>query len=171
MRKLSAYARKMRHRGETYNAAEWLNTLTKCRPHTEGAIPGAIAKETSFDAIRRIIIDMRLSFERIKLGTATPEDFDRLAHATGVAKVRYAQIGGNENEAVTLLDIADAALVRTRNRFQQSGKWGFDGPALVEVAVGLDLYEDITTQSSPAQMHDAALERERILIEQRRQAA
>lgn len=167
MRKLSAYARKLRRKNETYNGAEWLNTLTKCRPYTDELLPGAIASESSFKAIRRSIIRVRMSFERIKSGTATVEDFDMLCHATGVAKVRFAQIGGTENEAVKLLDIADAALVRTRTRFEQSGLWGFDGPALIELAQGIDLYEDIATNSSPAQMHGAVMERDRILNEQR----
>jgi hypothetical protein len=168
MRKISAYARKLRRTNETYNAAEWLNTLTKCRPFGEDKLPVAIATETSFDAMRRRIIETRLSFERIKLGTATPEDFDLLAHATGIAKVRYAQIAGNDNEAVTQLDIADAALTRTVNRFKQSGRWGFDGPALIEVMQGIDLYEQVATSSSPAQMEHASIERTRILEEQRR---
>jgi hypothetical protein len=171
MRKLSAYARKLRRTNETYNAAQWLNTLTKCRPFDADKLPGAIASETSFEAMRRRIIDTRLSFERIKLGTATPEDCDRLADATGIAKVRFAQIAGNDNEAVTLLDIADAALTRTVNRFNQSGRWGFDGPALLEVMQGLDLYEQVATSSSPAQMHDASLERDRLLNEQRKLSA
>lgn len=170
MRKISAYARKARARNATYNGAEWLNTLTKCRPYTDELLPGAIVQEPSFAAVRRAIIKVRYGFEKLKIGEATHEHFDAVAHATGVAKIRAAQIGGNENPAITLLDTADAALERARERFNRLGKWGFDGPALVQIEDALNFYEDIATSSSPAQMHEAMLERNRILIEQRQAA-
>lgn len=167
MRKTSAYGKRIKRTGGYYNAAEWLNTLTKCRPYSEELIPGAINKRPSFEAIRATIVDTRLAFEHIKVGNGTTNDFEVLIAATGEAKVRFAQIAGNSNPAVDVLDIADEALMRTRNRFDKTGKWGFDGPALLEIAEGLDLYEDIATSSSPAQMNSAMLERHRLLIEQR----
>jgi hypothetical protein len=85
--------------------------------------------------------------------------------ALGEAKIRYAQIAGNENQAVDVLDTADAALLRTRIRWEETRVWGFDGPALAEIAEGLDLFEEVATNSSPMQMHNAMLERNR-LVEQ-----
>ena len=168
MRKTTTYARKIRRQNAVFNGAEWLNTLTKCRPYTDELLPGAIAKEGSFETIRRSIIRVRLAFESIKNGNGTETDFDMLAHATGVAKIRFAQIAGNENDAVEVLNIADGALERARYRYQRTNSWGFDGPALSQILEALDLYEAIATSSSPAQMHDAMMERDRIIKEQRR---
>jgi hypothetical protein len=165
MKKLSTYARKMRRTDQTYNAAAWLNTLTKCRAYSDELLPGAIAKVPSFEAIRAMIIETRMSFERMKSGYGTSHNYDVLIVALGEAKIRYAQIAGNENQAVDALDTADAALLRTRIRWEKTGVWGFDGPALAEIADGLDLFEEVATNSSPMQMRNAMLERNR-LVEQ-----
>ena len=75
MRKLSAYARKARRVNKTYNGAEWLNVITKCRPYDEELLPGAIAQESSFAAVRRAIIGIRTAFEAIKAGQIVFQSF------------------------------------------------------------------------------------------------
>jgi hypothetical protein len=92
MKKLSTYARKMRRTDQTYNAAAWLNTLTKCRAYSDELLPGAIAKVPSFEAIRAMIIETRMAFERMKSGNGTSNDYDVLIVAFGEAKIRYAQM-------------------------------------------------------------------------------
>ena len=169
MRKLSAYARKLRRTDQTYNAAAWLNALTKCRAYSDELLPGAIAKVPSFEAIRALIVDTRMAFERIKSGSGTSNDYDVLIVALGEAKIRYAQIAGNDNPAVDVLDTADAALLRTRIRWDKTGVWGFDGPALAEIADGLDLFEEVATNSSPMQMHNAMIERNKLVEQIRKQ--
>jgi hypothetical protein len=169
MRKTSTYARKMRRTDQTYNAAAWLNTLTKCRAYSDELLPGAIAKVPSFEAIRAMIIETRMAFERIKSGYGNSHSYDVLIVALGESKIRFAQIAGNDNPAVDVLDTADAALLRTRIRWEKTGVLGFDGPALSEIADGLDLFEEVATNSSPMQMHNAMLERNRLVEQIRKQ--
>jgi hypothetical protein len=159
----------MRRTDQTYNAAAWLNTLTKCRAYSDELLPGAIAKVPSFEAIRAMIIEARMAFERMKSGNGNSHSYDVLIVALGEAKIRFAQIAGNDNPAVDVLDTADAALLRTRTRWETTGVWGFDGPALAEIADGLDLFEEVATNSSPMQMHNAMLERNKLVEQIRKQ--
>jgi hypothetical protein len=170
MRKTSEYARKRRVMN-TYNGAEWLNTITKCRPYDDQPLPGAIVKETSMEAAIRAVTNVRLGFAKIQ---NNPEDgeycFDLLAHATGVAKVRFAQIGGNECEPVKIIDKADDALLKVRARYVKWGKWELLKSEVDAIAEALDLYEMALMNSSPAQMSDAVEIRQKLLIEQRKAA-
>jgi hypothetical protein len=110
-----------------------------------------------------------MAFERMKSGNGTSNDYDVLIVAFGEAKIRYAQIACNENPAVDVLDTADASLLRTRIRWEKTGVWGFDGPALAEIADGLDLFEEVATNSSPMQMHNAMIERNKLVEQIRKQ--
>lgn len=170
MRKSSAYARKIRRFGKTYNGAEWLNVITKCRPYDEELIPGAIATEPSFAAVRKAIVDVRTSFEAIKVGNGSERAWDFLAHATGITKVRSIQIAGDGNEMLEPLHIADAALMKVKNRYLKWGKWELLPAEVQDIAYALDLYEEVATNSSPAQMTEAMKVREQILDKQREPA-
>lgn len=170
MRKTSAYARRARREQRTWNAAEWLNTITKCRPYDPEPLPGAIATETSYTAAEKAIVNVRRAFEAIKLGTATKESWDKLTHATGVTKIRSVQIAGDGNDIFLALEEADAALMKVKVRYQKWGKWEVLPKEVQDIAYGLDLYEMVLTRSSPAQMAEAADIREQILKKQRETA-
>jgi hypothetical protein len=167
MRKLSAYARKARRENKTYNGAEWLNVITKCRQYDDELLPGAIAKEPSFSAAQRAIIGIRTAFEAIKAGQGSEHDWDKLAHATGVTKVRAFQIAGNNNEMMPPLDEADAALMKVKNRYLKWDKWEVLPAEIEPITYALDLYEMVVTSSSPAQMSEAVYARDKILKKQR----
>jgi hypothetical protein len=47
---------------------------------------------------------------------------------------------------------ANAALRRLLNRRRTTGVWGFDGPALLEVAAAIEVYDTVMLSGSPAQM-------------------
>ena len=47
--------------------------------------------------------------------------------------------------------------LRTLERWERTGQWGLDGPAIQALNDGVSLYEDVLLASSPNQMHDAAM--------------
>ena len=170
MKKTTTYARKRRI-ANTYNGAEWLNTITKCRTYDAQPLPGAVIAETSMEAADRALAKVRLGFEQIKNNPADGEYcFDLLAHATGVAKVRFAQIGGNDCDPVQIIDRADDALLKVRARYVKWKKWELLDHEVGNIAEALDLYEMVLMNSSPALMTEAAGIRQQ-LIEKQRMAA
>lgn len=58
------------------------------------------------------------------------------------------------------------ALQRTLTRYHSTGRVGFDGPAIADVAVGIELHEQILRLSTPVQMADALREVMRRVAEQ-----
>lgn len=177
-RKTSAYARKMRRQpqGGTFNGAQWINTIQRCREYTSEPIPGSWLPgggETASAAVGAAL-RVRSAYDSIKQGLISSGDFephDLLAHAMGVSWLRAIDIAGEDEDSNPMLPIlrkATDALRRMADRAVKSGKWGFDGPGLLEVAEGIDLYEEILMASSPAQMTEATETRARILEAQRK---
>lgn len=160
MRKTSTYARKRLHHTPKFNGVEWLNTIGRCRPYTAEPVPGSWLPGTSTIA-DHVLAMARLSFERIKVGTTRPdntEDHDMLAHILGVGMLRAIQIAGDDrttNPMLPILDAATDAMRRLRERYESQHRWGWDGPALAEMADALDVYQTIIEASSPQQMADA----------------
>jgi oligoribonuclease NrnB/cAMP/cGMP phosphodiesterase (DHH superfamily) len=56
-----------------------------------------------------------------------------------------------------------AALRRMTDRHRQHGRWGLDGEGMRAIAEGLEVYEEILSNSSPAQMQRAVDQRMRVL--------
>jgi len=173
-RKTSAYARKMRRRpdGGIYNAAQWLNTIQDCRAYTETApIPGSYLPGGGITAsvVTTVALRVRAAFDALRRGEVAADDVlphDTLAHALGVAWLRALDIAGDDpvhNPMLPLLRTATEAVLRMGQRRRQVGRWGLDGPGLQAVADGLDVYEEILANSSPAQMAAAADTRLRML--------
>lgn len=156
-RKTSLYSRKrnaMRING--FNAAEWLNTINRCRPYTDEAPIGGI--EGTVSAATKAMLLVRSAFDSLKAGQMDPQDestYDKLSHALGVACIRAGQIGGSDIEANPMLEIlvpGNAALRRCLERRRKLGVWGLDGPAIVQINAAIEVYEEIVQASSPAQM-------------------
>ena len=173
MRKTSAYARKQKRMGHfSYNGAEWANTIQRCRPYgTDDVVDGVISGATQGAADKAAIL-VRSAYETIKSGMADPKDsleYDRIAHAIGVATIRAIQVAGEDattNYALEILNKGTAAMRRVAARYDAIGKWGFDGPAIEEVADAIDAYETFLQSSSPAQMTIASNTRWEILKRQ-----
>lgn len=168
MRKISAYARKQRRLGETYNGAAAFNAIQRCRAYTLEPLPGMESVEGTQSAANRAITRVRGSFEAYKQGIADAQgaDFDVIAHALGVSWIRAVQIAGTDefdNPMLPIIRAATDAMARSKQRWERLGRWGFDGPAIEEVEAGIDLYQTILQSSSPAQMEAASLERSGIL--------
>lgn len=178
MRKTSTYARKRAAKGplHTFNGAAWLNSIALCRQYTDELIPGSDKTMTTLDIAESAMLRVRTAFDAIKNGaqgsTDHEHDHDALAHAIGVAMIRAVQIAGEDRAANPMLPILDAAsdaMRRLRELYERLGRWGLDGPALLEIPEALDVYETILQASSPQQMHHATTLRMQILERQAEQ--
>lgn len=96
---------------------------------------------------------IRASFAALKDGTANEVDFENLDIAFATTLERSREI---DELCVVTVVVARDALERTWNRHQRTGRWGFDGPALIAVADAVDLHEQLLEQSTPHQMIAAA---------------
>jgi hypothetical protein len=164
MRKTSAYARKIRRVGKTYNAAEAFNAIQRCRQFTKEPLPGMESVAGTQTAADKTMLQVREAYMAMKDAACIDpvHDFDVLAHAIGVSVIRAVQIAGEDEFTNTMLPIlraANEALSRSRERFLRIGRMGFDGPAIDQVMAGVELYETIVQASSPAQMTAATDER------------
>lgn len=166
-RKTSVYAAKQRRQGNTYNGAEWLNTLQRCKPYSDDAPIGGLFGTQS--AATKAMLIVRQAFEALKSGTVPANDvqnFDKLSHAMGVACIRAAQIAGEDvanNIMLPTLITANSALMRCMERRRRLGSWGLDGPAITELTDAIEIFETIVQASSPAQMTNAVDYRNQML--------
>ena len=107
------------------------------------------------DELATLQTPVRIAFERMRTGCAQDGDFDTLAASINIALVR--------GEAIDPLCVetaykAQEGLMRCLARFETTGRWGFDGPALQDIPMAIDLYEQMLTLSTPLQMHSAMQE-------------
>lgn len=116
-----------------------LRILTLARPYD--------AHETVDDHIKT-----RAAHERLVHGTGMQDDFDRVAIAINLAKVRALDI---DESLADMLERAQDAMAACKARYLRCGRFGFDGPGLQIMAEALDAHEAITDASSPLQMHQA----------------
>lgn len=167
MKKTSAYARKMRRQGGTYNGGEWLNAIQRCRTYTDEPIPGSELEGTQ-DAATKAELLVRQALDDLLNHRRPPDcerEFDRLSHAVGVAMIRALQIEADEdkNPAIPVLKAGTLALKRAIERYNANGAWGLDGPGRIELPDAIDIYAEILRNSSPAQMQHATDERMKII--------
>ena len=135
MRKSSAYARRRR----PVDPLAGLRAIDNSRPYDPA------------DTVDRHL-QCRASLERLQAGTASNDDFDRVAMALNVAKVRALEIDkALANEIVE----SQSAMTAIRQRQEKTGSWGFTALQLRAVTRGLDAAEAIHDASSPMQMQSA----------------
>lgn len=104
------------------------------------------------DELIRLDLPIRLSFDALRNGRGTEQDFHDLCEAVNTAMIRGEAIDPLcEQVAITARD----ALARTWQRFERTGKLGFDGPALYELEACIDLHEQLLRVSTPGEMVDA----------------
>lgn len=132
---LAAQARRQKH-----NDLAGLRLLDSARPFDQG--------DTTDQHIKT-----RAAFERLKTGTGDTDDFDRVAMAINVAKVRALDIDAGLADR---LECAQNAMTAVRARHGRTSRFGFDGPALVAVTEAMDAHEAIADASSPLQMRIVA---------------
>lgn len=113
--------------------------LNDCRPYREG--------EVAHDLLR-----IRAAFDRLKDGSADKQDFDRVAVAFNLAKIRAIEI---DEALADELESAQDAMIRCKERFKKHGHFGFDGCGLQACEYALEAHETILEASSHKQMQNA----------------
>jgi hypothetical protein len=124
-----------RHR----NPTAWAETILASQPMTEPVADGVMALLYS-------------AFADLKAGSTDDGLFDRLAASINVGIIRAEQI---DELCVQPMLAARDALMRCDDIHGRHGRYGFDGPGLQAMATGLEVYEEMVRNSTPAQMREA----------------
>ena len=132
MRKTSTYARKRRHA----DPLAGIRVLDRARPFDEG--------DTTAEHIKT-----RACFERLADGTADNDDFDRVAMAINLAKVRALEI---DDGLASVLECGQDAMKALRARHERWAKWDMLPAERAAISQAMDAHEAITDASSPLQM-------------------
>ena len=132
MRKTTAYARKRRHT----DPLAGIRVLDRARPFDEG--------DTTSEHIKT-----RACFERLADGTADNDDFNRVAMAINLAKVRALEI---DDGLASVLECGQDAMHALRARHERWAKWDMLPAERAAIAQSMDAHEAITDASSPLQM-------------------
>ncbi len=135
MRKTSTYAR----RRWAPDPLASLRLLDRARPFDSG--------DTTEQHIKT-----RACFERLADGTADNDDFDRVAMAINLAKIRALEIG---RALADLLTEGQNAMTAVRKRHEKWAKWEVLPAERAAIVEALDAHEAITDASSPLQMDEA----------------
>ena len=161
MKKTTAYARKQRRTGGTWNGAEWLNTLQRSTGYTTEPPPGSWIPGGTQDAADKAIKRVKDAFDSLKVGmtpAANEEHFDLLTYALGVSCIRAGVIAGKDpadNIMLPPLIAANAAMRSVLARRRKWGKWEIIAAEVEAVDYAIEIYETIVLASSPAQMSEA----------------
>lgn len=116
-----------------------LHTLNNCRPWTE--------EETSTaHAITA------LAWQALQDGSGTEHDFDRVAKAINLAKIRALEIS---SWLADELEKAQDAMDACKARHAKHGRFGFTGPELLVMRDAMTYQMEIVNKSSPEQMRRA----------------
>lgn len=151
MRKTSSYARRRRHADPLAS----LRLLDRARPFDAG--------DTTEQHIKT-----RACFERLADGTADNDDFDRVATALNLAKVRALEI---DQSLATILTAGQEAMTAVRKRHDKWAKWEVLPAERIAIVDAMDAHEAITDASSPLQMHEALdVVRRSVLLNMRKAA-
>ena len=166
-KKTTAYARKLARRGLTAPTFEQfykhhsrrltagLQLLDDARPFDAG--------DTTDSHIKT-----RAAFDRLCDSTADEDDFDRVAIAINLAKVRALEI---DPKLADLLEVAQDAMTAIRKRQERWGKWDVLDAEQDSVLDALHANEAIVDASSPLQMRRAMqVMRESVLSNMRARA-
>ena len=150
MRKTSTYAR----RRWQADPLAGLRLLDRARPFDPG--------DTTEQHIKT-----RACFDRLADGTADNDDFDRVAMAINLAKVRALEI---DRGLADLLEAGQTAMTSVRKRQERWNKWEVLPAERSAIVEALDAHEAITDASSPLQMMAALDVVRRVIRQQTRQA-
>lgn len=117
----------------------------------------AMNKVRPFDEDEQLSLNLpvRVSYESMRTGKGSDDDFHTVAAVINVAMVCAESIDPFVLE--TAIRARDA-IIRAKQRRERTGVWGFDGPALMDIPPCIDLHEDLVANQTPLQMQKAMLE-------------
>lgn len=103
----------------------------------------------------RLTNPVKLAYEKLRTGAATEPDFHVLAASINVTMILAERIDPlAEKVAVDARD----GMVRTWQRYQRTGRLGFDGPALQDLPAAIDLHDQLMPLLTPLQVSEAVQE-------------
>lgn len=101
------------------------------------------------EELARLFLPIRMSFDALRNGTGTKQDFLDVVAACNSASLRGADVDPLcQQTAVTGLE----ALRRMWERHKRIGQWGFDGPGLADVELAIELHEQLVRLSTPLEL-------------------
>lgn len=104
---------------------------------------------------RQLNLPVRLAFDSFIKRTAEEPDFHTLAAAVNIAMVCSESIDPLvEQSCVAGRD----AMQRVWKRHAETGQWGLDGPAMVEIEQTIEIYEQLVRLLTGGQLKDAMAE-------------
>lgn len=117
----------------------------------------AIARTQTISASQQLTLSLpiRVAFEAFIKGDGKVEDFHGL---NLVCKIAMAQTQKIDPSLVTICKEAEQALQRTSDRYSATGKFGFDGLAINQIRALIELYEELLTCITPAQIKSTLAE-------------
>lgn len=154
MRKTSTYARKRAMRIKTAEDLYMEKAKQLCSQDAVVAYSTPFHRNPLFNPDANLL-PVRMALQGFIDRSLPPDDrtaFETLACMLGESKVRYSEIGGEGNPAIALLTKGDDALARAHDRWERTGQWGLDGPAIQELKDAVSLFEEVLLASSPNQM-------------------
>lgn len=99
--------------------------------------------------LAQLLLPIRMSFDALRNGTGTEQDFLDVVAACNSASMRGAEVDPLcQQTAVVGLE----ALRRMWERHKRIGKWGFDGPGLADVELAIELHEQLVRLSTPLEL-------------------
>lgn len=110
-----------------------------------------------------IITKLTDAFGRLASGSSDCELFDRLAAAINVGLIRAEAIDPLVEQMMLR---ARDALIEADGIYGRHKRYGFSGPGLEAMKDGLQVYEEILSKSTPAQMQAALEESARRMLAQ-----
>lgn len=96
--------------------------------------------------VNEIILPPMLAFDALRNGMGTRADFATLSDTLNVALAHSFKIDAT---CVNTCNLAMQGMLRADGRFTRTGKYGFDGPALLDISVTLDLFKQIVETTVP----------------------
>ncbi len=109
----------------------------------------AARQDTDPETVTEVMTKLHDAFIRLRDGSTDDELFDRLASCMNVGLIRAEQI---DAVCVTPMVAARDALIRCDGIRGRHGRYGFDGPGLHAIVIGLEVYEEMLRNSTPHQM-------------------
>lgn len=102
--------------------------------------------------VNNIALPPRMAFESMRNGQGTVQDFGTLADAINVTLAHSRTINPR---CIETCNLAINAMRRTHERYLRIKRYGFDGLALQDIALALDLFDQIVKLGTPQQLFDA----------------
>lgn len=115
------------------------------------------------DQTRDLGLAYRLALQSLLCGSGTEQTWSTLACSLNIALVLAEN--GNGIECIETIKLVQDALLRSRERAQRTGKWGFDGEGIRIILAAVNIHDEQVGNATRGQVI-AALEEVNRRVEQ-----